>query len=194
MALLLQPTSLSQWQALLNEAQVAAAVTLQEDLESYLAFMLMRFIQQPEIAKSAMGLEFLMALENLSGLQDQKLQEVGDKCLIFSGLFPENAHKRRVSMNYYIDLGQTAYSLLSDKNNQAARFSAVQLYTSLCNQFIPMRDVLDAMRDGDSSRTNDLLAYADLWSKFKSAYALKKLQHANILTFAITENASNKLQ
>lgn len=188
MALLLQPTSLSQWQALLNEAQVAAAVTLQEDLESYLAFMLMRFSQQPAIAKSALGLEFLLALDNLSSLQDQKLQEVGDKCLIFSGLFPENAHKRRVSMNYYIELGQTAYYLLSDKTNKNP------LYSSLSHQFVPLRDVLDAMRDSDLTRTHDLFAYADLWAKFKSGYALKKLQHANILNFVITEHSSKKLQ
>lgn len=186
MALLLQPTSLSQWQALLNEAQVAAAVTLQEDLESYLVFMLMRFCQQPEIAKSALGLEFLIALENLSSLQDQKLQEVGDKCLIFSGLFPENANKRRVSMNYYIELGQTAYGMLSNKNH------CPKLYTSLSSQFVIVRDVLDAMRDTDINRTNDLLAYADLWVKFKSSYALKKLQGAHVIT--IPCDVTKKLQ
>lgn len=183
MTLLLQPTSLSQWQALLNEAQASASVTLQEDIESYLAFMLMRFCQHPEIAKSAIGLEFLLALDSLSGLQDQKLQEIGDKCLLFSGLFPENAHKRRVSMHYYIELGQTAYGMLSDKND---------LYASLCHQFVILRDVLDAMRDTDLSRTNDLFAYFDLWQKFKSGYALKKLQGSHILTMAI--NPTKKLQ
>lgn len=186
MALLTQPTSLSQWQALLIEAQVAAAVTLQEDLESYLAFMLMRFSLQPEIAKSALGLEFLIALDSLSSLQTQKLQEVGDKCLIFSGLFPENANKRRVSMNYYIELGQTAYGMLSNKNH------CPQLYTSLSNQFVMMRDVLDAMRDTDIHRTNDLFAYADLWAKFRSTYALKKLQGAHAIT--LPGDVSKKLQ
>ena len=192
MALLLQPTSLSQWQALLNEAQVAAAVTLQEDLESYLAFMLMRFCQQPEIAKSALGLEFLIALDNLSSLHDQKLQEVGDKCLIFSGLFPENAHKRRVSMNYYIELGQTAYGMLSNKNHFPEKQRTFELYTSLSHGFVGMRDVLDAMRDTDLNRTHDLLAYADLWVKFKSTYALKKLQGAHVIT--IPCDITKKLQ
>lgn len=167
MALLLQPTSLSQWQALLNEAQVTAAIKLQENLESYLAFMLMRFCQHPEIANTAVGLEFFLALDALPNLQSNKLQEVGDKCLLFAGLFPENAHKRRVSMNYYIELGQTAYSMLSNTDS---------VYMSLCCQFVALRDVLDAIRDTDLNRTNDLLAYFDLWIKFKSGYALKKLQ------------------
>lgn len=192
MTIFIQPSSLSQWQALLSEAQVAASVTLQEDLESYLAFMLMRFCQQPEIAKSTLGLEFLIALDSLSGLQDQKLQEVGDKCLIYSGLFPENAHKRRVSMNYYIELGQTAYAMLSDKNHYAEKHKTFELYTAMCNQFVSMRDVLDAMRDSDLSRNNDLLAYFDLWQKFKSGYALKKLQGAHIIT--IPNNPTKKLQ
>ncbi len=192
MALLLQPSTLSQWQALLSEAQIAAAITLQEDLESYLAFMLMRFCQQPEMAKSAVGLEFLIALDSLSSLQDHKLQEVGDKCLIYSGLFPENARKRRVSMNYYIELGQTAYGMLSDKNHCPEKQRTFELYTALCNGFVGMRDVLDAMRDGDINRTHDLLAYFDLWEKFKSGYALKKLQGGHIITIPI--NPTKKLQ
>lgn len=192
MTLLIQPSSLSQWQALLSEAQVAAAITLQEDLESYLAFMLMRFCQHPEMAKSAVGLEFLMALDSLSGLQEHKLQEVGDKCLIFSGLFPENAHKRRVSMNYYIELGQTAYGMLSTKNHLPEKQGTCELYTSLSHGFVGMRDVLDAMRDSDSNRSNDLLAYFDLWQKFKSEYALKKLQGTHIIT--IPCNPTKKLQ
>lgn len=180
MALSLHPTSLSQWQALLNEAQIAAAVTLQVELESYLAYMLMRFCTQPEITKNPIGLEFLLAIDRaLPTLQDQKLQDVGDACLLFSGLFPENAHKRRVSMNYYIELGQTAYELLSHKYQQPSKLQTSQLYSSLSNQFVMMRDVLDAMRDTDSSRNNDLLLYFYLWGKFKSNYALKKLQHAS---------------
>lgn len=188
MTLLLHPTSLSQWQALLLEAQASAAISLQENLESYLAFMLTRFCQHPDITKNALGLDFLLALNTLPRLQQQKLQEVGDLCLIFSGLFPENAHKRRVSMSYYIALGRTAYSLLSEKN---------PLYASLCAQFVSLRDVLDAMRDTDLNRTNDLLAYFNLWMKFKSTYALKKLQAAqskNSVLFSLDALSAKKLQ
>jgi hypothetical protein len=193
MTLSLHPTSLGQWQALLNEAQLAAAITLQEELESYLAFMLMRFCQRPEFTQNPIGLEFLLALDDLSTLQDQKLQEVGDTCLLFSGLFPENAYKRRVSMNYYIELGQTAYNLLSNKYHQPKNKPSAQLYSSLCGQFVSMRDVLDAMRDTDANRNNDMLLYFYLWDKFKSTYALKKLQLCSEIFSSPSVNIIKKL-
>ncbi len=182
MTLILQPTSLSQWQALLNEAELAAAITLQVDLESYLAFMLMRFCTQADIAKNPVGLDFLLSFNSLSHLQDQKLQEVGDKCLLFSGLFPAHAHKKRVSIQYYIDLGQTAYSLLSTHHHAEHKQGTFELYASLCNHFVLMRDVLDAMRDSDTNRPQDLLTYFDLWVKFKSHYAFKKLSKNPVFT------------
>jgi len=47
--LILYPTETAQWHALVNEAQVSTRLMLNEDTESYLVFLLMRFSQSSEV-------------------------------------------------------------------------------------------------------------------------------------------------
>jgi len=47
-------TSTTQWQTLVTEASQACSITLSEDLESYLVFLLMRFTDSPQIAPTNM--------------------------------------------------------------------------------------------------------------------------------------------
>ena len=46
-SLILHPTDIAQWYALVNEAQVASQLNLTENTESYLVFLLQRFSQTP---------------------------------------------------------------------------------------------------------------------------------------------------
>ncbi len=78
----LQPTDTAQWHALVNDAQQAAQRNLDEAIESYLVFMLMRFAERPELAAKIMALEFLNA-QTRDGQQHDKLRDVGDQCLLF---------------------------------------------------------------------------------------------------------------
>ena len=47
--LILHPTDISQWYALVTEAEVATHQNLTEDTESYLVFLLQRFAQTPPL-------------------------------------------------------------------------------------------------------------------------------------------------
>src|SRR3990167_10994247 len=104
--LILGPTSMAQWQKLILEAEQACAVNLDEHVESYLVFLLMRFIEKPEMVTSVLGLEFLEGTQDLSRAREEKLRDVGDKCLLFSGLFPGRAERRCVKVSYFVQLGQ----------------------------------------------------------------------------------------
>lgn len=144
--LMLQPTSLAQWYALVNEAEAGCALDLGEELESYLVFLLMRFTERPEISTSFFALEFLESLHKLGSARNVSLQEVGDKCLLYSGFFPEQIQKRRLKESYYIDLGQNAYYALASISKQRL----AELYQNLCESFLQMRDVLQAMRPDET--------------------------------------------
>lgn len=145
--LLLQPTALAQWYALVNDAEMHCALELGEDLESYLVFLLMRFTEKPELSKTIIALEFLESLQKIGGERQIGLQEIGDKCLIYSGLFPEHVKRRRVRESYYIDLGQNAYYMLAT----ISRFKAAHLYENLCKGFLMMRDVLLTIKQEDNA-------------------------------------------
>lgn len=106
----LQPTEMAQWDAVISEAQFHSEVNLDIDIKAYLTHTLIRFSKQINLADCVVGKEMLEALQQVGRrYQSQALREVGDRCLIFSGLFPGRVEKRQVSLRYYIDMGQSAY-------------------------------------------------------------------------------------
>ncbi len=171
-SLVLHPSPTAQWQALVHDARVHAGIELNEELESYLVFLLMRFNDNPQVLQHVLANDFLIASQqnNLS-----TLREVGDKCLLFSGLFPKSAQRKRVPISYFVKLGQSAYSTLSErKENQLA-----SLYFQLCHEFVELMDVLQTMRHSDPNAQNlNLLEAEALWNDTHSKNALKTLKES----------------
>lgn len=166
--LVLEPTPTALWQALVNDAEEAANRRLDETLESYLALTLMRFTRRPELASSVMALEFLDGARQAGAQQHDRLRDVGDKCLLVSGLFPQNAKRRLVSIGYFVNLGRSAYQQLHDKIHG--------FYGRLAADFVPMMDVLHALRElnGQSAQI-DLLDAFELWEETGSQHALQRI-------------------
>ncbi|MFZ4076677.1 MAG: hypothetical protein ACOYKA_01705 [Legionellaceae bacterium] len=140
--LILHPTDLSQWHAFVNEAQASTQLILNENTESYLVFLLMRFSQKSQLMDSILAMDFLHAQHTSSRKQVEFLRDLGDKSLLFCGLFPGMASRRHVSIDYFKDMGRSAYLTLSEL--QAADLGV--LYSQLSDQFDEMQRVLQAMR------------------------------------------------
>lgn len=140
--LILHPTDVSQWHALVNEAQVSTQLMLNETTESYLVFLLMRFSQRPKLIESVVALDFLESMRKPRQLQKQLLCDVGDKSLLVCGLFPGLAPKRHVSLSYFSDMGQAAYLTAAELQDTKTG----DIYIQLSNQFIMLQTILQAMR------------------------------------------------
>lgn len=171
--IVLQPTMTAEWQALVKEAENSSRLMLTEDLESYLVFLLMRFINHPEMAGSVLALEFLHSIEKSGAHQKDELRNVGDKCLLFAGLFPGRAEKRHVEISYFVELGQQAYATLSTISQQ----KLAELYKDLGEEFVRLMDVLQTIREL-ANDTFDLtpLQAVGLWADTNSRHALSVLQ------------------
>lgn len=156
--LLLQPTPTALWHTLLFEAQHHSKLYINnQEIEAYLVLLLIRFSTDLSIASSVLGLEFLESYQKSTSLQHHyQLREVGDKCLLFSGLFPERAKRHRVKSSYFIKLGQLAYSELSlhPVENSA-------IFVQLCSEFYKLTNVLQHMRS--SAHPSDLLHSLEHW-------------------------------
>jgi len=171
-SIVLQPTITAQWQALIKEAESLSHLALPEDLESYLVFLLMRFTEKPELARSVLGMEYLRAFEGMAGQgQGVRLQNVGDKCLLLAGLFPERAERKRVRISYFVELGQGAYASVAD----LSQTELAKLYHALCQGFVGLMDVLHAARELAGRPLTPLQA-TELWNDVKSPHALLVLQ------------------
>lgn len=162
MALVTSGNALALWQETVKQAENRCAVILGQNLESYLVSLLMEYSHKPEIVKQLFAAAFLEAQQMHN---NHSLQKVGDQCLLFAGLFPHATEKRLVKINYFVDLGRSAYISISNTAND--------LFSSLAYQFVVLMDVLQSIRPHP-----DLLplqAY-EQWHELGSQRALKILQ------------------
>ena len=178
----------SQWHDLVKDAESYNGVQLDEEMESYLVFLLMRYTQQPELGAKVMALEYLQGANSVGNLRQEKMRDVGDQCLLYSGLFPRLAERRRVRLSYYVDLGRSAYHTVSELTQSAM----AKMFGQLSESFVELMDTLQAMRCV-SQQGNDLDAMAafELWQQTNSQRARQVLMHS---TTALPVRHSSKLR
>lgn len=140
--LILHPTDISQWYALVNEAEVNTRLILNESTESYLVFLLKRFTQTTQLLESVLAIDFLESMNMFGKRQIATLRDVGDKSLLLCGLFPGIAERRHVRLEYFSSMGKSAYLTVSELETASA-----ELYTQLSTQFLMMQQILQAMRN-----------------------------------------------
>lgn len=130
------------WHSLVRDAEQSSQRTLDEELESYLVFTLMRFTGDQALAGRIMALDYLDSLVSAGRNKDHKLRDVGDRCLLLAGLYPEQARRRHVSLSYFCDLGRNAYGELAAQMREALR----NLYARLADAFNSLVGVLVEVR------------------------------------------------
>lgn len=158
--LVLHPTPTAQWHSLVCEAECASKIFLDEELQSYLVFLLMRYLDKPGMTAKILALDYIESMLSSGQRKELKLRDVGDVCLIHAGLFPERAKRKRVSEQYFIDLGCGAYQQLSIVvENQIA-----DLYYRLSQSFLPLRDLLKTMSQLDDKLENS--SSLNSWQQF----------------------------
>lgn len=169
--LFLDGGAVSQWHDLLKDAEHLCGQNLDEELGSYLVFLLMRFTRNTNITNQVVALEYLRAAEKLGQEKKETLCDVGDQCLLMSGLFPVRAERRRVKLSYYVNIGQSAYQCVADVSKRA--FS--DLYQHIARSFISMMETLQAIRSLGLDRPllDPISAYA-LAQDTGSSYALSE--------------------
>lgn len=106
------------------------------------------------------------------------LQRLGDVALFTAGFFADSLADKPVDIDYYINMGGSAYGSLSDAIRGTTRGRAlVDVYCELAGKFHKLVDVLHEVRDGagKSSDVNVLRTY-EIWRKTgsKRAEALLK--------------------
>jgi hypothetical protein len=130
------------WQELIREAADNGAAPLDSDTESYLVFLLMRHLRDARIADHVFALDYLQALGDSRTLREQRLRDVGDRCLLIAGLYPQQAQRRLVGLDYFLALGSQAYADLA----AVARTAWAQFYESLAQRFARLVRVLVDVR------------------------------------------------
>jgi hypothetical protein len=169
--LILEPTVVAQWQTLVQEAQQACDLNIDETLESYLVFLLMRFATQPHCTARIMAEDFLGS-QSLQGTNRiDRLRDVGDHCLLFSGLFPQLAERRLVQISYFVNIGRSSYRQLADVMDRGW----ARVYGNLSDTFVVLMDVLHAMRGLGGEPLLTPIQALELWQETGSQRSYRQV-------------------
>ncbi|GHH57962.1 MULTISPECIES: hypothetical protein [Gammaproteobacteria] len=106
------------WQALVQEAGERAGQRLDEWREAHLVFVLLRYQREGELLSHTQALAWLHAHAQAGQWRNECLQRVGDECLLIAGMFPALAQRRRVSVDYFIELGRGAYHEVAEHSGR----------------------------------------------------------------------------
>jgi len=180
--IVLESSSTAHWHKLVHEAEASCQFPLNEELESYLVFLLMRHTEKPDITSNIMAMEYLHSLAANGQHQQNKLRDVGDQCLIFSGFFPKLAEVRMVKISYYVNIGVSAYHYLAE----TCKAQLCEFYHQLAEEFVHLMDILSVIRRMDSNRADlSALEAIELYGDTHSESALKTVQAQTDATISL---------
>lgn len=130
------------WQALVREARAQVGAPLDESRESYLVFVLLRCQRDPCLLARTQALAWLHAQAQVGTARLDALRDVGDHCLLIAGLFPGLAERRRVAVDYFIELGRGAYRELAEQG----RHGSAALFGQLAGSYRELVRTLGMVR------------------------------------------------
>ena len=139
-----EPTKIAEWRTLVLQAQEKAGLQLSEPIENYVVITLDAYTQFTTLSATAIAIDYLEQLQNLSRHNMHVLRGIGDQCLILSGLFPDRAKRKNVSKHYFMRLGKSAYYILSSVD--IAWKLDNTLFYQLFESFSDLTSVLRSMR------------------------------------------------
>jgi len=143
-------TPMSEWYDIVQQSQEKVGYDFDDELQSYLVLTLDHFTTNHSLSSNIIALDFLENA-NLTNSQDaDKLRDVGEQCLILSGLFPNRVLSKNVSLHYLVGMGRNAYNIIAVVN-PIQKYDP-DLFFSLCDNFVGLMDILYHMRMIDNDR------------------------------------------
>lgn len=174
---------------LVSSAMGSQQITTRPETEFYLVDLLNKFMTTDRLfPKDAQGHQreeplALMIKEALekeqAEVQKNLFQHVGDVSLYVAGFFQDSLNRKLVDVDYYIDMGGTAYKQAAIRAEEKL-FRA--LYSELAEKFGKFVEVLAEVSDKTGQKTEkDILRIYEMWVRTKSDRAAKALKEVGII-------------
>jgi hypothetical protein len=165
------------WHDLVEEAEQEVHLQLEHEMEGYLVMTLIRYQNYAALQSHVLALDYFTAHQGRGQVRLQRLQQLGDISLLYSGLYPEQADRRTVGTDYFVKMGKSAYSAAS----AGAENALSEMFAELSSSFVPLMQVLRAVHDHTARERPTLLEAWDLWSGTGDSDAWQQLsQHGAI--------------
>lgn len=112
-----------------------------------------------------LGIRFAKALQEAGIRQRDGLRQVGDRSLFISGFFADSLNRCPVDIDYYIQLGESAYGSLARHGDS----TFADVFDELAGKFPAFVDVLCEVSERTALTSNtDVLRLYEKWLRTKS--------------------------
>lgn len=166
-------------QALRVEGLTAKPLT-----EHYVVQLLTEYANQT-IDERPLALKMMDALEADPRERRSQLREIGDTSLYVSGFWSESFARRIVDVDYYIGVGESAYSQLARTGVGWARDPFGDVYDDLSHNFVRFVRVLGVVsrRVLPEPTPKDIVRLYEQWTKHKSSWARARLAALGVVVY-----------
>jgi len=160
-ALLRNETPTEYFRELVHTAMINQHLDAGELTSFYIVNLLAGFTRREQSSRDeALGVAFVRALQAAGLAQRDALKRVGDLSLFISGFFSDSLNRTLVDVDYYIQIGETAYASLA--RHADAAFG--QVFDELSEKFPAFVDVLCEVSEQTALTSNtDLLRLYEKW-------------------------------
>jgi hypothetical protein len=172
-------------------ALASQKVQAEEDTVYYLVNLLDHFSRAENLFSATedgstippLALLYAQALEaNDMETRQHLLRRLGDVALVVGGVFPGSLSRKLVDVDYYIGMGGSAFSHLSDMAHGSRRIRALRgVYAELSMKFKAFVDVLAEVSEISQLNSSlDTLRLYEIWAKTGSPHMAGKLRKMGI--------------
>ena len=115
--------------------------------------------------------------------RNKALRRLGDVALFVAGMFSESLRRKPVDVGYYVGMGVSAYSHLSETLRGTVRGRAfAEVFHELAGKFQEFVDVLAEVSESGQINSNcDIMRLYELWLQTGSKRAAKRLRALGIV-------------
>lgn len=160
------------------EAVQNQQVTIGDELEFYLVNLLCEFINPTKVdtlvgeidaMQTPLALMLKQALESPPSQRLRIFKYLGDTSLYFAGFFQDYFNRKTFDVNYYIDLGTSAYANVSTiMRDHHGDEHFTSMYKGLAQKFQCLVEIVAEVSEAGSEKPADLLSVYDRWTRSNS--------------------------
>ena len=153
--------------------------------EHYLVQLLAAYAAHP-IDAQPLAIKLLEAVEAAPRERRVQLREIGDTSLYLSGFWAESLADKLVDVDYYIDLGGTAYGELARGGSKWTGDPFGDVFAELAANFARFVEVLMVIsrRTAPPANNEDVLRLYQRWLRTKSRWTAARLASLGVIPTA----------
>lgn len=137
-----------------NEAFEKRRVDTIPVVKNYVIGLLSKYILTESMSRDTLAEMYLRANGTEKTKRVELLQRLGDTSLYISGFFGDSLQRKIVDIDYYIEMGEVAYSSLS---STLQADTSAKIFSEMSQKFVAMVDVLSYISQKSSADTNSNL-------------------------------------